>query len=130
MVNMYDGMARRILLVESHIDTRRVLALILKRDGFEVTTASTKAEAIALCDKQSFDLLISDIGLDGDSGLELMRELRTKCGIKGIAYTGYGFESDVAEAKAAGFSAHLLKPVDNQTLLQTIHSLLAEGSVN
>jgi hypothetical protein len=56
--------------------------------------------------------------------LELTGELAAKCSIKGIAYTGYGFEADTASAKAAGFSAPLLKPVDLKKMLETVETVL------
>jgi DNA-binding response OmpR family regulator len=70
------------------------------------------AEARALAASKRFDLLISDLGLPDGSGLELMRALRDAQGMKGIALSGFGTDEDVAASAAAGFAAHLTKPVD------------------
>ncbi|MDP9098434.1 MAG: ATP-binding protein, partial [Verrucomicrobiota bacterium] len=102
----------QILFVEDHEDTARVLGRILRNAGFDVSHAGTVAEARALAASERFDLLISDLGLPDGSGLELMRALRDAQGIKGIALSGFGTDEDVAASSAAGFAAHLTKPVD------------------
>ena len=106
----------RILLVEDHEDTARVLGRILKNAGFEVCHAGTIAEATNLAGGRRFDLLISDLGLPDGSGLELMKTLRDTQGMKGIALSGFGTDDDVAASAAAGFAAHLTKPVDWERL--------------
>lgn len=102
----------QILFVEDHEDTARVLGRILRNAGFDVSHAGTVAEARALAASKRFDLLISDLGLPDGSGLELMRALRDAQGMKGIALSGFGTDEDVAASAAAGFAAHLTKPVD------------------
>jgi CheY-like chemotaxis protein len=122
------GQTKRILVVDDHDDTRKATALMLTRAGYDVRAVGTIAEAMKLCDAESFDLLLGDVGLPDGSGLDLMRILAARCGLKGIAYTGYGYEADKAAALAAGFSAHLLKPVDVDVLLRTIQSVLVEAN--
>jgi CheY-like chemotaxis protein len=117
---------KRILLVEDHPDVCEVTALVLRGAGYDVTVATTKAEALALCKEHSFCLLIGDIGLPDGNGYDLMRELAETCGIKGIAFTGYGHEEDVAMARAAGYSAHLVKPIDLDVLVSTVGKMLDE----
>jgi len=56
--------------------------------------------------------VISDLGLPDGSGLDLMKALRDTQDMKGIALSGFGTDEDVAAAAAAGFAAHLTKPVD------------------
>jgi DNA-binding NtrC family response regulator len=120
---------KRILLVEDHPDTLKVTALFLRRNGYIVHTAETVAQALALCDKERFDLLMGDIGLPDGSGLGLMRVLAKRCGIRGIAYSGYGYEKDIAAAIAAGYSAHLLKPADLDKMLKTVARVLKETEI-
>ncbi len=114
---------KRILVIEDHDDSRRVTATILRRSGYVVSGAATKAEALKLCDENQFDILLSDIDLPDGSGIELMRELGSRCKIIGIAISGYGDQSHLSEARAAGFSAHLLKPVTIDTLLDAIRKV-------
>src|SRR5262249_1478735 len=106
----------RILLVEDHEPTRTTLAGLLVRRRYQVAEAGTVAEARALADKRSFDLLITDIGLADGNGYDLMSELAKKNQLRGIALTGYGMEHDVARSEDVGFDAHLTKPVRIQSL--------------
>jgi CheY-like chemotaxis protein len=112
-----------ILFVEDHEDTARVLGRILKNAGFDVSQAGTMAEARTLAAGRHFDLLISDLGLPDGSGLDLMKTLRDTQGMKGIALSGFGTDEDVAASAAAGFSAHLTKPVDWDRLRAEIERL-------
>ena len=82
------------------------------------TSAATASSA-------KFDLLISDLGLPDRSGIELMQELRQRRhNLKGIALSGYGQQEDLRRSKEAGFSVHLVKPVDADLLLETIAGLV------
>ena len=119
----------RILFVEDHEDTARVLGRILRNAGFDINHAGTVAEARSLAASNRFDLLISDLGLPDGSGLELMKTLREAQGMKGIALSGFGTDEDVAASAAAGFAAHLTKPVDWERLRAEIEKLsLAKDS--
>jgi PAS domain S-box-containing protein len=116
----------QILLVEDHEDTARVLGRILRNAGFDVSHAGTVAEARTLAGTRPFDLLISDVGLPDGSGLELMKTLRDAQNIKGIALSGFGTDEDVAASAAAGFVAHITKPVDWDRLRAEIEKLTTE----
>ncbi|MDQ6626769.1 MAG: ATP-binding protein [Verrucomicrobiota bacterium] len=106
----------RLLLVEDHQPTLEVLARLLRQQGHAVVTASTVGAARELAASQSFDLVISDLGLPDGSGVDLMIELTREHGLRGIALSGYGTDEDLARTKDAGFIAHLVKPVDFQRL--------------
>ena len=110
------GSPLRILLVEDHKPTRDALAHLLTRRRHEVVSADSLAAARAAAGKGAFDLLISDIGLPDGNGYDLMTELRGRNGLVGIALTGYGMDEDVDRSQAAGFAAHLTKPVSVQAL--------------
>ncbi len=117
-----DGRRKRILLVEDHEPTRRTLETLLTRRKYDVATSASLTEARALASAQSFDVLISDIGLPDGSGFDLMREMRNQPGILGIALTGYGMEGDVERSRDVGFRLHLTKPIN----IQSLDSALAE----
>jgi CheY-like chemotaxis protein len=104
--------APRILLVEDHEDTNRSLSLLLERRGYAVLTAATVTDAVRMAAQHEFDILVSDIGLPDGSGIELMQQLTLTRPVRGIALTGFGMEEDVTQSRAAGFSHHLVKPVD------------------
>jgi PAS domain S-box-containing protein len=110
----------RILLVEDHADTRHVLARLLQSAGCAVTTAGSAREAMELADRAPFDLLVSDIGLPDGSGLDVMRYVKARHNLKGIALTGFGQDDDLARSSAAGFETHLTKPVNFQMLKEVI----------
>jgi CheY-like chemotaxis protein len=117
----------RVLLVEDHNDTARVLLRLLERSGYEVGYASNLVAAEQLADQKHFDLVISDLGLPDGSGLELMRKLRAKHALPGIALSGYGMDEDRAASKAAGFAEHFTKPVDSERLRIAIARLGNSG---
>lgn len=116
----------RILVAEDHRDTARMIAKLLGSAGYQVMVANSATEAIALCEANTFDVMVSDIGLPDLTGYELMRQLRTRHQIKGIAMSGYGMEEDVRRSFESGFSEHLVKPLDFSLLERTIRRL-AQG---
>jgi PAS domain S-box-containing protein len=111
-----------ILLVEDHEPTRTSLAHLLMRRAYKVVTASSLAEAQALADEHTFNLLISDIGLPDGNGYDLMARLKKNGLVRGIALTGYGMEQDIARSQEVGFVAHLTKPVRMQSLEAAINA--------
>jgi CheY-like chemotaxis protein len=116
----------RILLVEDHEDTLVMAERILRDAGHHVRAARSKAEALTLCGGEQFDVLVGELTLPDGSGLDLMREVAAACGIKGIAFTGWGQREDIDNARAAGFSLHLLKPVSVDVLIRSVQEVLGE----
>ena len=122
---------RRVLVVDDHQDTCIGMKRMLERRGYEITVAYSAEQAVEKVRTQDFDLLISDIGLPDRSGYDLMRELRHSKGLPGIALTGFGSEHDITEARAAGFSEHLTKPINFERLEEAIQNLVeAEPATN
>ena len=115
--------AIRILVVEDHADTAHMLEQLLTRMHYTVRTASTVAEALSAANEDTFDLLVSDIGLPDGTGLELMKAIDGHRPPHGIALSGYGLEADAEESRAVGFDVHLTKPVDIERLLEEIRRL-------
>lgn len=116
---------RRLLLVEDHDDTRKVLSKMLQVWGYEVATATTTADALRVLEDQAIDLVISDIGLPDADGYELMRQVRLKYDIKGICMTGYGMDEDIRKSREAGFVDHIVKPVDADRLREVVAQVTA-----
>src|SRR3954452_17310960 len=108
--------ALKILLVEDHEDTLRLMARLLRHLGYNVETAACVGDALASADQHQFQLMISDLALPDGNGTDLMRELRTRQGLRGIALTGFDSVDDVDHALQAGFHSHLTKPVDLEKL--------------
>jgi CheY-like chemotaxis protein len=115
---------RRVLVVDDHFDTCTGMKMMLERRGYRVTVAHTADQAVERTRHEEFDLVISDIGLPDRSGYELMQELSTTKGLRGIALSGFGMENDVSRARAAGFSEHLTKPINFDRLEESIQNLL------
>ena len=99
------------------------MAKLLRTFGCTVTAAGTVRDALALADRESFDLLVSDIGLPDGSGTEVMRKLREAQGIKGIALSGFSQPDDLRRSQEAGFETHLTKPVNFKTLQKVIQNV-------
>jgi PAS domain S-box-containing protein len=118
----------RLLLVEDHADTAEAMADLLRLSGHQVAIAGSVGEALAAAaaggEDSGFDLVLSDLGLPDGSGLDLMRELVRRHGLKGIALSGYGMEEDVRRSEEAGFDRHLTKPIDRQALEAAIRQVV------
>lgn len=118
----------QLLIVDDHEATRTVLSRLLSRGGHRVALAASMQEALTLFGTEYFDVVISDLGLPDGSGLDLIRELQRQRPVAGIALSGYGTEEDLRQTKAAGFFAHLIKPVNIEHLRQLLWQLpAAEG---
>lgn len=118
----------RILLVEDHAVTAKMMCQVLAAGGHQVEMAGDVATALELAGRLPFDLLISDLGLPDISGHDLVRELRSRdCQFPAVALSGYGQEEDVLRSRDAGFAAHLTKPVSRERLIETIASVMIMG---
>ncbi|HEY1765121.1 MAG TPA: ATP-binding protein [Opitutaceae bacterium] len=115
----------RILVVEDHEPTRAALAKLLRRRGYDVRVSACAKEAREMAAAETFNLVITDIGLPDGNGYDLFAEVRKKTPMKGIALTGFGMDSDRARSKAAGFEAHLTKPITFQTIERTLAAVTA-----
>lgn len=118
-----DSEALRLLLVEDHADTARMLGKLLNSAGYKVRMAHNAAGALELASKEPFDLLVSDIGLPDASGYHVMQQIKQQYGISGIAMSGYGMDEDIRKSQEAGFSDHLVKPISFARLEEAIRKL-------
>ena len=116
----------RILLVDDHPDTCAALERLLKLRGHTVAAANNMRSALEKAGAgDSFDLLISDVGLPDGNGMDLLRVIRTKHPIRGIAISGFGMDADIAKSLEAGFAEHLVKPVKLEKLEAAIARVMA-----
>ncbi|MDY0747724.1 ATP-binding protein [Paucibacter sp. R3-3] len=117
--------ARRILVVDDNRDGADALAELLQAEGHEVSTAYSSIDALQLQREFKPDTALLDVGLPEIDGYELARRMRAQQmadPLRLIAISGYGRERDQEEARRAGFSSHLLKPVDIETLERLLAS--------
>jgi CheY-like chemotaxis protein len=112
----------RVLLVEDDADSAEMLSVILASEGFDVRVAGTLRQARLLA--PDCELVVSDIALPDGSGLELMRELRARHALRGLALSGYGSSQDMQRSREAGFAEHLVKPVEIERLVDALRGLL------
>ena len=116
----------RLLVVEDHADTARTLHRLLKAAGFAVIAAPDVATAIATAERETFDVLISDLGLPDGDGYEIMRRVREIRSVPGVAMSGYGMDEDLRRSREAGFAEHLVKPIDMGQLIAAIRRVADE----
>ncbi|HVF91522.1 MAG TPA: response regulator [Blastocatellia bacterium] len=126
-------MAKKILIVDDDSDTRYVLSLILKSEGYEVITAADGECALAVTAELKPDLIITDISMPRVNGIELTRQIRLKRDLATmpiLAITAYGAMT-MRNAMAAGASACARKPLVFAEFLPMIKNLLAtSGSLS
>src|SRR5262249_54652132 len=115
-----DGI--RMLVVEDQPDTLEFLKRLLELRVATVATAASAPEALTRCREVRPEILISDIGLPGIDGYDLMQQIRQNDADEGgaipaVALTAYARSEDRTRALLAGYQAHLAKPVEPAELL-------------
>jgi CheY-like chemotaxis protein/anti-sigma regulatory factor (Ser/Thr protein kinase) len=117
-----------VLLVDDEPDAREVVARLLQASGASVVSAGSGAEALALSELDRPDILISDIGMPGMDGYELLRRMREggdpkAVRIPAVALTAFARSEDRTRALLAGFLVHVAKPVQPSELVATVASI-------
>ena len=115
-----------ILVLEDDDSTRRVLDAMLHGLGHRVIGSKSVKEAKALLGVFVFDLLLCDLQLPDGSGLEVARHIPKEHKVYKIIISGYGEKEDLARSKAAGFDAHLVKPIDVGLLQREVWRLTGQ----
>jgi CheY-like chemotaxis protein len=121
----------RALVVEDDVTTREVIQYLLERCDAEVTVVENAADALRAFDASlrgtRFDILLSDIGLPEMNGHEFIRQVRLREQQNGVirptravSLTAYAQAGDRSAALAAGFDAHLTKPIMAAALVKTV----------
>ncbi len=125
-----DGI--RVLVVDDEADARELLVLIIKEYGAEAVQASSARDALAQLQQGTFDVLVSDIGMPGEDGYVLIRQVRAlgdimRSGIPALALTAYARAEDRRRALGAGFQMHIAKPMDADRVIAAIAQLAERG---
>lgn len=108
-----------VLIVEDDFDTADTKSKLLELFGYRTAIAVDGESALSLAARQSFDVVLIDIGLPDMDGRELcyrLKELHSLSRASFIALSGYGQASDIEQSKAVGFDFHLIKPVQIDAL--------------
>jgi two-component system response regulator PilR (NtrC family) len=117
--------APHILVVDDELSMREVLEYMLNKEGYQVTCAENGTNAVALLEKQSFDLLLCDIRLGDISGLDVLRaSKKANQDTVVILISAYASTETAVEAMNEGAYDYVPKPFDKDELLQTIAKAL------
>ena len=115
-------------MVDDEPDARELVTRILEHQGAKVTTAESTEDALGILRTSSPDVLVSDIGMPGTDGYQLIRTIRaTEAGdqrLPALALTAFARADDRKRAMLAGYQAHLSKPFDTAEFLLVLASLL------
>ncbi|WP_343209656.1 response regulator transcription factor [Anaerolentibacter hominis] len=115
---------RRILLVEDDKAIAKNLVLLLRSEGFMVTHASARREAVALLAKDQFDLALVDISLPDGNGFTVYTEIKEKGDIPVIFVTAFGDEASVVTGLNMGADDYVIKPFRPRELIARINTAL------
>ena len=122
----------RVLVVDDEPDARDLLTIALSHSSADVRAVSTVREALATLDQWKPNVLVSDIGIPGEDGYELIRKVRAlehESGgrIPAVALTGYASENDATRVRNAGFDLHIPKPVSPSDLVGIVAKLATKA---
>jgi CheY-like chemotaxis protein len=121
-----------VLLVEDDADSREMLEMALSSFGVRTTAVDNAADALRLVKETRPSLLISDVGLPGEDGYDLIQKVRRLPSEEGgtvpaIALTGYVSLQDRARALEAGYQEHMAKPLEVETLIEMVKDFADKG---
>jgi CheY-like chemotaxis protein len=121
-----DGL--RILVVDDNADGRTLTSMVLTQAGASANVAASVREALQMLEAERPDVVVSDIGLPDEDGYRLIRRIREHEAehegfLPAVALTGYARAEDRARILAAGFQAHVPKPVDPIELAAAIATI-------
>ena len=118
----------RVLVVEDCAEILNLLRMELSAEGFSILTANDAKAGLEIARQERPDAVVSDIKMPGVDGYEFMQRLRQipeLASVPAVALTGFGMKRDVERALAAGYNAHLCKPVEMEQLKDLIRELIS-----
>ena len=117
----------KVLVVDDEADARAMVQRVLRTAGADVMMAASAAEALQVIETCPLDVLVSDVGLPGEDGYELIRKVRMLGGgagrLRAVALTAFARLEDRTKAMLSGYQMHLAKPVDARELIVTVGTL-------
>ncbi len=117
--------AKRILVVDDDAAFRTAMKMLLEREGYDVIDAANGEEALTRCRRESVDLVITDLSMPKQDGMQLVNDLKTLSKTTPvIVITAFGEWDTYAEAIGKGVIAYLDKPVKKDEVLQLVRSTL------
>lgn len=128
-----DGL--KILVVDDEPDALELADFILTGNGAQVFTAESVDEALKIFERETLDLVISDVGMPGRDGYEFIREIKARAKDQNrrlmptIALTAYAREEDGRGLLLAGYEGYLPKPLEPTRLIETILELTVRPTI-
>jgi len=122
-----SAMSKRVLIVDDNEDNRQILIDLLSANGFQVIEALTGADAVAIAQRETPDLVLMDIQLPGIDGHEATRRIKAIPALARtpvIAVTSYALAGDDRKARDAGCDAYITKPYSPRALLAQVREIL------
>ena len=121
-----DAPGLMVLVIEDVQEQREGLSELLTLAGLRVVTARNGFEAMRLVVEHRPDVILMDLGLPGMDGYELVRAIRDKRpDLPAVAVSAYARADDRERARAAGFIAHIAKPIDPLSLVRVLATSLS-----
>lgn len=115
-----------VLLVEDDDDHRELMAEVLAAAGWAVHSVASGREALRILSERSVHLVVTDLGMPGMGGLELVHAAREIApSVPVVVVTGWAERDDVERARGREVAAVLVKPVDPARLTEIVASVLA-----
>lgn len=114
----------KILLAEDEQGLRDIVSLFLRKNGFDVDTASDGNIAYSLVEKNCYDVIVLDIMMPGKDGKEVCKFIRSKYDVPVIFLTALGAEHDIVEGYEIGADEYITKPFSTKVLLLKIKALI------
>jgi CheY-like chemotaxis protein len=112
------------MVLDDNRDAATVLAMFLRRNGFDAEAVHNSSDAIAVAERFQPDCLITDIGMPGMDGCKVARTFRAHLTLRHIALIALTAYEDNEQVRAAGFNHHLLKPAQGPDVIRLLRSLL------
>ncbi len=120
----------RILVVDDELSMRQYLEVLLRRRGYDVATANSLSDARVRLSEGKFDLVVSDMRLGNESGLQVLREVRDhSVGTEVILITAFGTPAAAVEAMREGAYDYICKPFDNEEMTLLVQNALEKRAL-
>jgi PAS domain S-box-containing protein len=125
----------KVLVVDDESDTREMLRMVLSLEGAHVRVAGSVREALAAFSEERPDLVVSDIGMPAEDGYALLAKLRALPrevggGVPAVALTALAAAADAERSRAAGYELHLTKPIEPQSVVAALASVVARRAAD
>jgi CheY-like chemotaxis protein/anti-sigma regulatory factor (Ser/Thr protein kinase) len=129
-----DGLLEglEVLVIDDEEDSRELVRTILREHGAHVRVAASAAEGFDLLAQGATDVIVSDIGMEGQDGYSFIRDVKRGPArdTPALALTAFAHSEDRQRALQSGFDDYLSKPVDARVLVRTIQDLASHAKAS